>query len=101
VIGLHARAAIEQNAINARVYEALGCQSFFVSDFVPTLGELFDVGRELVSVREGDDVVGLIEGYLEDQPLRESIAVAGHAKVLKRDTISDRAAQFHELLSRL
>ena len=52
-------------ANNMRLYEATGVGSLLLTDAKQNLGELFDVGREVVTYRNADELVDAIEHYLE------------------------------------
>src|SRR5207237_10119566 len=51
----------EDNANNMRLYEATGVGSLLLTDAKQNLGELFDVGREVVTYRNADELGDAIE----------------------------------------
>jgi spore maturation protein CgeB len=101
VLGMTAQRAIELDGINGRVFEALGCGSFFISDNAPAISRMFSAGKELVTFQDGEDIVGLVESYLDSKELRDSIAGAGHEKAKTRDIVANHAKAIFESASRL
>ena len=67
-----------------RVIEAMACGAFVLSEPL-SQPELFEDGKEIV-IFNRDNVLDLIDYYLEHEKEREAIAAAGHARVLKRFT---------------
>lgn len=71
------------NANNMRLYEATGVGSLLLTDAKENLGELFEVGREIVAYRDEDELVEAIEHYLAHEEERAAVAAAGQQRTLR------------------
>lgn len=76
--------------INMRTFEALGTGSFLLTNWLPTIEELFVDGKELVTYKTLDDMVEKAKYYLAHDKEREKIAEAGYKKVAKLHTYQNR-----------
>jgi glycosyltransferase involved in cell wall biosynthesis len=82
--------------ISNRIYDALACGAFVLSDAVDGLVEEFDGG---VAIYEDElDLRAAVERYLEEGTSRREIAERGRAAVLARHTFGQRAAAILEVL---
>jgi spore maturation protein CgeB len=76
--------------ISNRIYDALACGAFVLSDDVAGLADEFDGGvavyRDAAGLREA------VERYLDEPALRADIAARGRSAVLERHTFEGRAA---------
>jgi GT2 family glycosyltransferase/spore maturation protein CgeB/Flp pilus assembly protein TadD len=81
-----------RNDINMRVFEALACGSLLVTNDLADNGqdELFRDGVHLATYGDGEELADKIRFYLKHARLRERIAAAGRAEVLKKDTYKNR-----------
>lgn len=79
--------------VNMRVFEALGCGAFLLTDRVANgLQDLFTDGRDLRTYGDADEAVALARHYLEHDVEREAIALQGRRVALARHTYGHRAA---------
>jgi len=76
--------------INMRVFETLSTGSFLLTNWLPTLGELFEDGKHLVTYKTLDEMVEKAQYYLEHDEEREKIAQAGHAEFMAKHTYKHR-----------
>lgn len=76
--------------INMRVFETLGSGAFLLTNYLPTLGELFEDGKDLVTYKTLDEMVEKAQYYIEHNKERERIAASGHKKALKYHTYQQR-----------
>lgn len=88
----------EDNANNMRLYEATGVGSLLLTDAKRNLGELFDVGREVVAYRDEDELVEAIEHYLAHEDERSAIAAAGQRRTLRDHTYDVRMSELADIL---
>jgi glycosyltransferase involved in cell wall biosynthesis/predicted TPR repeat methyltransferase len=79
--------------INMRVFEALASGAMLITDEADGLEELFDDGTHLVIYRKDEDLLGLIEHYLDDVTARKKIAEQGRALVYAKHTYQHRMRQ--------
>ena len=90
----------EDNANNMRLYEATGVGSLLLTDAKRNLGELFDVGSEVVAYRDEDEFVEAVEHYLAHEDEREAIASAGQRRTLRDHTYQVRMRELADILDR-
>lgn len=79
--------------INMRVFEALSTKSFLLTNEIPTLGELFEDGKHLVTYKTMDEAVEKARYYLAHEEERNAIAEAGFEEVRAKHTFRHRAEQ--------
>ena len=72
--------------INMRVFETLSTGSFLLTNNIPTLSELFEDGKHLVTYNTLDEMVEKAKYYLEHDEEREAIAKAGHELFMANHT---------------
>lgn len=73
-----------------RVFETMGTGSFLLTNWVPTIEELFEDGKHLVLYRTLDEAIEKATYYLKHDDERERIAQAGYEEVIKNHTIQNR-----------
>jgi spore maturation protein CgeB len=85
-------------ANNLRLYEATGCGTLLVTDARSGLGDLFDIGTEVVAYETVDQCIELIEAHLSDEEARAAIARGGHERTLREHTFDARMEELLELI---
>ncbi len=90
----------ENNANNMRLYEATGVGTLLITDRKDNLGDLFEVGKEIVAYTSADEAVELVKHYLDHPQEAEAIARAGQARTLKEHTYRHRMEELLPLLER-
>lgn len=73
-----------------RVFETMGSGSFLLTNWIPTIEEVFEDGKHLVLYKTLDEAVDKAKYYLEHDEEREKIAQAGYDEVIKNHTIQHR-----------
>lgn len=76
--------------LNMRIFETLSTGSFLLTNWLPTLGELFEDGKHLVTYKTLDEMVEKAQYYLEHDDERQKIADAGHAEFVAKHTYKHR-----------
>lgn len=94
----HHVAAAESYANNMRLYEATGMGTMLLTDAKTNLGELFDVGREVVAYRNADEACEQIRYYADHPREREAIAAAGQRRTLREHTYRHRMEELAAIL---
>jgi hypothetical protein len=89
----------ENYANNMRLFEATGVGTLLMTDEKENLGELFEVGKEIVTYSDADDLVDKVRYYLEHDEERERIAQAGQARTLRDHTYLNRMRELEQILS--
>jgi spore maturation protein CgeB len=88
----------ENNANNMRLFEATGVGSLLLTDRKDNLGELFEIGKEVVAYSSQEEAVDLINYYLAHPEEAQNIAAAGQARTLKEHTYALRMQELVPLL---
>lgn len=76
--------------VNMRCFEVTATGSFLLTEYVPTLHELFEDGKHLVTYKTMDEAVEKARYYLEHEKEREQIARAGMEHTLNTHTYQHR-----------
>lgn len=85
--------------INMRVFETMATGSFLLTNWIPTLGDLFKDGEHLVTYRTLDEAVEKTKYYLAHETDREEIALAGQKEVLAKHTYSHRVEKILSVIN--
>jgi spore maturation protein CgeB len=96
VVNRHVGVA-ENFANNLRLYESTGTGALLVTDEKDNLCEIFEVGKEVVSYGDTDDLVEKVRYYLGHEEERASIARAGQERTLRDHTYSQRMQDLEEI----
>lgn len=100
IIGIHHDGQAKMGGVNMRVFESLASKGFLVSDRVTGMDELLTPGRDLVAVSENEEIVQIVEQYLDDPEERDRYATSGHDSVVNKHTVSKRAEVIADWISR-
>jgi spore maturation protein CgeB len=84
--------------INMRTFETLSTGSFLLTNWIPTLSELFKDGEHLVTYKTLDEMVEKAKYYLEHDDEREKIAKAGHDEFMSKHTYKHRVEKVHDII---
>lgn len=76
--------------INMRAFETLSTRSFLLTNYIPTLGDLFEDGKHLVTYKTLDEMVEKARHYIEHDDEREAIAEAGYNEFISKHTYKHR-----------
>jgi spore maturation protein CgeB len=89
----------EISGVNVRLFEAAGCGAAVLTEFRPTLPELFDVGREVLAFHDFDDLVGQATRLLNETGLTAQVGDAATVRAHRDHTYDLRAAALLERIS--
>lgn len=90
----------ENNANNMRLYEATGVGALLITDRKDNLGELFEVGKEVVAYSSPEEAAELIRYYIEHPSEARAISLAGQARTLRDHTYQRRMEELVLVLER-
>ena len=85
----------DEGFISNRIYDALACGAFVISDHVDGMDAEFD--GAVRTYRSRDELEPLIARYLEDPDERQRLASLGRAVVLERHTFDVRAQALRDV----
>jgi spore maturation protein CgeB len=88
----------ENNANNMRLYEATGVGALLITDRKDNLGELFEVGKEVVAYASSEEAAELIRYYIAHPEEARAIARAGQARTLRDHTYQRRMEELVPVL---
>jgi spore maturation protein CgeB len=83
-----------------RLYEATGVGTLLVTDRKDNLGDIFDVGKEVVAYGSREEAADLIHYYLAHPEEAEAIAKAGQMRTLRDHTYKKRMEELIPILDR-
>jgi spore maturation protein CgeB len=84
---------ISCHQVSPKVYEALSCRSFVLSDDQRDLRTIFQVGKHLEVFTSVQELKSKIDFHLEHPEMRQEIALCGHEEVLAHHTYTHRVKQ--------
>ena len=90
----------ENNANNMRLFEATGVGTMLLTDRKDNLGELFEIGKEVVTYASPEEAAELIHHYLIHPDEAQAIAKAGQARTLREHTYRHRMEELVPILEK-
>lgn len=90
----------ENNANNMRLFEATGVGTLLLTDRKDNLGDLFEIGKEVVAYSSAEEAAELIHYYLAHPEEAQAIARAGQARTLREHTYRHRMEELVPVLHR-
>ncbi|MGH3287289.1 MAG: CgeB family protein [Streptosporangiaceae bacterium] len=85
--------------VNSRLFEAAGCGAAVLTEFRPTVPDLFDVGREVLAFHDFDDLVGQATRLLNETGLTGRLGDAAAARAHRDHSYDLRVATILEKVS--
>lgn len=89
-INLDVNRIYQRDIATMRVFDVLACKGFLLADWSDDLGELFQLGSEVLAYRSLGEIPSLVRHFLTHLREREEIAEAGYQRVLREHTIQSR-----------
>ena len=89
----------EINGVNARLFEAAGCGAAVLTEFRPTVPELFEVGKEVLTYHDFDDILEQATRLLSERGLSERLGDAAAQRAHRDHTYDLRVTAILEKLS--
>lgn len=77
-------------AVNQRVFDVPACGAFLLTDDQDALGELFDIGKEVITYKNREEIPELLKFYLNNSGERRSVAERGRERILRGHTYIHR-----------
>lgn len=84
--------------IKARNFEIPFHNGFQLTDYVPSIENYFDIGRELICYKDVDEAVMLVKFYLENETARELIKNSGYKRAIQEHGYINR---FQDIMSKI
>ncbi len=89
----------EVSGVNLRLFEAAGCGAAVLTEFRPTVPELFEVGKEVLAYHDFDDLVEQATRLLSEHGLTERLGNAAAQRAHRDHTYDLRVTTILEKLS--
>lgn len=89
----------EITGVNSRLFEAAGCGAAVLTEFRPTVPELFDVGQEVLAYRDFEDLVDKASMLLNEPGLSLRLGDAATRRAHRDHSYDLRVADILEKLS--
>ncbi|MDQ1254425.1 MAG: hypothetical protein QG646_3666 [Euryarchaeota archaeon] len=86
--------------IKARNFEIPTYGGFQLTNYVPSLEDYFEIGKEVEIYTGIDDLILQINYYLENEEKRKEIAINGYKSSVKKDTYSNRLNDIFGIINR-
>jgi spore maturation protein CgeB len=84
--------------VRLRDFEIPMSGGFYLTEHLEELGEFFELGKEVVCYRDGDDLVEKVKYFLAEDEEREAIRAAGHQRALRDHTWQKRLQSAFEAM---
>lgn len=88
----------EIEGVNCTLFEAAGCGAFQIADWKPSLPELFEPEREVVTFRTRQELKAKVNYYLAHPAERREIADRAYARAHSEHTYARRLEKMLEIL---
>lgn len=88
----------EIEGVNCTLFEAAGCGAFQIADWKPSLPELFEPEREVVTFRTHQELKAKVDYYLAHPAERQEIADRAYARAHREHTYEKRLEKMFEIL---
>jgi len=97
-VNLNATSLQMPEAVNQRVFDVPACGSFLLTDHQEAIEELFEVGKEVVTYRDRDEIPEMVRFYLNNPGARRTVAMKGRERVLREHTYKHRIGKIIEVM---
>jgi spore maturation protein CgeB len=95
-VNVHGEVA-EGLAGNMRMFEATGMGSLLLTESAPNIKELYEPGEEVITYRDTEHLVDIINYYHSHPQERDEIAAAGQRKTLMKHSVAQRSAELLDI----
>lgn len=96
----HIKEVAGNYANNMTLYEATGCGALLMTDYKENLGDIFEIGKEVIAYSSPKDLSKKIDYYLKHEAERRKIALAGQRRTLKEHTYKKRMVELKRILQK-
>ncbi len=97
-VNLNATSLQMGQAVNQRVFDVPACGGFLLTDHQEALEELFEVGEEVITYKDKDEIPELVRFYLRNRDARKASARRGRQRVLREHTYKHRLKSIIQLM---
>lgn len=97
-INFNATSLQMKDAVNQRVFDVPACNGFILTDHQEAIEELFEVGEEVITYKDRDEIPELVRFYLDNPEERKMIAKRARERVLKEHTYKQRLSRIIQIM---
>jgi hypothetical protein len=97
ILNVHIDMAAKKS-LNMRTFEATGTGSFFLTEYSDVLPDYFEIGTEVETYRDSDEMIDKIYFYLYHEEAREKIAKNGQSRCLKYYSAAKGAEELDSII---
>jgi len=95
------RSTKNKSQTKARIFEIPVQGGFELTEYVPSLEDYFDIGKEIACYRDIDEAELLINYYLTHEKERESIRLVGVERARNEHTFKNRIVEFMKEIEKI
>ena len=99
-INFNATSLQMREAVNQRVFDVPACGAFLLTDHQSAIEELFDVGKEVITYKDKEEIPELVKYYLNHGDERKKIAASARDRVLREHTYKHRVRKIIEVMKK-
>jgi spore maturation protein CgeB len=88
----------EIEGVNGALFQAAGCGAFQIADWKPSLPELFEPEREIVTFRSRQELKEKVDYYLAHPGERKEIADRAYVRACREHTYEKRLRKMFDIL---
>jgi spore maturation protein CgeB len=99
-INFNATSLQMKTGVNQRVFDVPACRAFLLTDRRAQLEALYDVGREVITYDQPDEIPELVRFYLDHPDRARAVAEAGYLRALAEHTYVHRLAKLVTVMRR-
>lgn len=86
--------------IKGRNFEVPGCGGFLLTGMAENLEDYYKLGKEVVCFDRLEDLIRLIQYYLQHEKEREQIAKSGYERTIREHTYEQRLREIFEMIEK-
>lgn len=98
-LNINAWYGVMQSGMNMRVFEVPACNGFLMTDYDEELSDFFQVGEDVETFRDIEELRDKIKFYLREENIREKVALRGYEKVTSHHTFIHRMQDMLQIVA--
>ncbi len=90
----------DKETANMRIFEATGCGVFLLTEYYENLNRYFEIGTEIETFTDRDELIDKIRYYTNNHEKREQIARKGHLRCIQEYSMNKRAIELNGIIKK-
>lgn len=87
-----------ESGIPQRVFDVLASGGFLITNYQREIEELFEIGNDLVVYHDEDELISLVDYYIQHEDERRRIAINGQKKVFQKHGYENRFKEIYRVV---